>query len=281
MKNIILWVVISVAGLAGVTVGCYMTGGVTSAMVGMLGGIVMFMPVMMMLGVARTKGFLPLFQNLKENEKYVHFPDHFGRLKTLIVNTRHEGICHKKGVGVIDDKGTEYCWGDAPVSFGEPRLGMTIDVKNARYTELLEKDNDIEDYDSAVKEVLGERDYEEFCKRYRSGNIRPDIFYINSEIDFLLDKKFRNKLEKNVFGETWGFKNFIRWLKYAYHPQTLENAIDTEKVWVKQEAMGYRDVQRTGALAKAIIAIMFAVMVVVIVLSTVDLSNFMGLFGGG
>lgn len=281
MKNIVLWIVISIAGLAGIIVGCYFTGGVTSAMVGMLGGIVMVMPVMMMLGAAKSKGFLPLFQALGENEKYVHFPDHFGRLKTLIVNTRHEGICHKKGIGVIDDKGTEYCWGDDPCSFGEPKLGMTIDVKQARYTELLEEENKIEDYDAAIKEVLGEQDYKEFCKRYRSSNIRPDIFHINNELDFLLDKKFKDKLEKNVFGETWGFKNFIRWLKYAYHPQTLENAIDTEKVWVKQEAMGYRDVQRTSALAKAVIGIMFALMVIIIVLSTVDLSNFAHLFGGG
>lgn len=280
MKNVILWVVISLAGMVGCMLGGFFTGGVTGAMVGMFSGVIMFMPVMMMLGTAKNKGFLPLFQNLGENEKFVHFPDNFGRLKTLVVNTRHEGICHKKGLGVIDDKGTEYCWGDDPVSFGEPRLGMTIDVKNARWSELLEKDDGIEDYDNAIKEALGDKDYESFVKKYRKNNIRPDIYNINSELDFILDADLKDKLEKKVFGETWGFKNFLRFLKYAYHPQTLENAIDTEKVWVKQEAMGYRDVQRTGAWAKAVIGILFAVMVVLIVLSQVDLSNFANLFGG-
>jgi len=280
MKNIILWVVCSLAGLVGAVLGGYFFGGLNGAMIGMFAGIIQFMPVMMMLGTAKNKGFLPLFTDLGEFEKYVHFPDKFGRLKTLIVNTRHEGICHKKGIGIIDDKGTEYCWGDCPASFGEPKLGMTIDVKTAKYTDILEEDENIEDYDNAIKEVLGDDDYKNFVKKFRTEKIRPDIYEINKELDFLLDAKLKKKLEKEVFGETWGFKNYIRWLKYAYHPQTLENAIDTEKVWVKQEAMGYRDVQKTGAWAKAIIAIGFTIMIIIIVLSSVDLSNFANLFGG-
>ncbi len=280
MKNVVLWVVVSLAGMVGATIGGYFTGGITGAMIGMFAGVIMFMPVMMMLGTAKTKGFLPLFQNLGENEKFIHFPDNFGRLKTLVVDTRHEGVCYKKGLGLIDDKGTEYCWGNDPVGFGAPRLGVTVDVKEAKWSELLEQEDGIEDYDAAIKEALGDNDYKQFVKNYRQSNIRPDIYNINGELDFLLNADFKKKLEKKVFGETWGFKNFLRFLKYAYHPQTLENAIDTEKVWVKQEAMGYRDVQRTGAWAKAVIGIMFAIMVVLIVLSQVDLSNFAKLFGG-
>ena len=229
MKNVILWVVCSLGGLIGAVLGGYFFGGINGAMIGMFAGIIQFMPVMMMLGAAKNKGFLPLFDNLQEFEKYVHFPDKFGRLKTLIVNTRHVGICHKKGIGIIDDKGTEYCWGDSPASFGEPKLGMTIDVKTAHYTSKLEEDG-IEDYDQAIQEALGEEGYKKFLTQFRKDKIRPDIYEINKELDYILDADLKKKLEKEVFGETWGFKNFIRWLKYAYHPQTLENAIDTEKV---------------------------------------------------
>ena len=280
MKNIVLWMICSLGGLVGGVIGGYFFGGINGAMISMFAGIIMFMPVMMMIAFAKNGGFLLFFSNLDEDEKFILFPDKFGRLRAFITKTKHEGICHKKGIGLIDDKGTEYCLGDNPISFGEPKLGMTIDVKSAHYTEQLEKDG-IEDYDNAIKTVLGDDKYKNFVKKYREKTLRPDIYDINKEIDFLLDADFKDELEKEVFGETWGFKNFLRWLKYAYHPQTLENAIDTEKVWVKQEALGYRDVQKTGAMAKAVIAILFAVMIVVIVLSQIDLSNFGSLFGGG
>lgn len=275
MKNVIVWIFTSMGGIVGGTACGFFFGGTSGAMAAMLTGIIIAVPMFQMFGTAKSKGFLNFYVQLKDFEKRICFPDVFGKLHFLIVNTKHEGVCHKKDIGVIDDKGTEYSLGSEPISFGSPKSGYTIDVKNAHYTELLEKNRNIEDYEHAIQEALGETLYREFCKKYRKES-EPDIYQINKEIDWLLDQKFIKPLEEQLFGETWGFKNFLRFLKYNYHPQALENAINTEKIWVKQEAQGYKDVERTKAMWKGVVALIFAIVIGVVVLSSVDLSGLLG-----
>jgi hypothetical protein len=231
-----------------------------------------------MIGVARQKGFLPLYINLKtedgiKTEKFIAFPDNFGRLKIMIVNTRHEGICTKKGLGIIDDKGTEYAWGNEPFSFGEPKLGMTIPVKAARYTELLEKNRDIKDYDEAVKEYLGDTKYKNFVEKHRKIQ-DPDIFNINNELQNITDEPHsQNLLNEKIFGETWGFKNFAQFLKYAYNPIAMENVIETVKIWTKREQMGYKDTDKAMSRAKAVVMVIIGVIILVVVLTSIDLGK--------
>ena len=125
----------------------------------------MFIPVMQMISTSKAKGFMPLFLNLKEFEKFVHFPDKFGKMHTIIVNTKDEGVCYKKDMGFIDDKGTEYAWGTSRMSFADPKVGITVDVKNAHYTELLEKNRNIEDYEDALITFFGDTKYKDFCDK--------------------------------------------------------------------------------------------------------------------
>jgi len=279
MKNIVLWVMLSLAGFAFCFIGGFYFGGPYGSMTGFLAGMIMLMPLMQMIMVAKQKGFLPLYVELKNHEKFIHFPDNFGKLKTLIVNTKHEGVCHKKDIGFIEDKGTEFSWGKDPVSFANPKLGITIDIKNSTYTELLEKNRNIEDYDNAIEKFLGPEKYKLFCATHRK-NPEPDIHDINKELEDLLSQKPHDELNEKVFGETWGFRNFLRFLKYAYHPLAMDVAVSREKLWTRMEAEGYAESQKAISWAKAAVMIIFAFMIFLIVMSTLDLSSLGGMFGG-
>ena len=292
----------SIAALAlGIVLG-FLTGGITSAMSFMMIGLIQFVLVMQIIMIAKNKGFLPLFFNLREEkgikkEKFITFPDKFGRLRVLIMDIKHDGICGKKGLGIIDDKGTEYAWGNSPFSFGEPRMGVSVDVLAAMYIqqcrfEWLKKKKDkkvsaddmhtdeIDDYDAMIREYLGETKYVEFCNRFRK-NREPDIYEINEEIQYLIDQEtVENPFKTIVFGATWGFKDFLRYLKYAYHPQAMENAVDTEKIWTKREQMGYHNTNKAIEWAKAIILIIIELIILFTILSSLNLSNIGKLFGG-
>lgn len=278
MKIIALLLTAAVMGFALAFIGGFLFGGTMGMMFSMLSGLLMFMPIIQLIGIAKTKGFLPLYVNLQEHEKFIGFPDSFGRLKILIVNTRHEGICYKKNFGFIDDKGTEYAWGNSPFSLAMPKLGMTIDVKNAHYTELLEKNRKLQDYDDALRSYLGTEAYDTFCEKYRT-DTPPDIYDIYRELDRLIDEvKPNDNLEEKVVGETYGFKHFLRWLKYAFHPQSIENAIETEKIWTKRQQMGYKDVDKNISRAKAIVYVLFGLMIFIAVISSLNI-NLAGMLG--
>ena len=279
MLTIVMWILLAIGGFALSLVGGAYFGGAYGAMAGIGAGLLMLVPLMQMITIGKQKSFLPLFVSLKDHEKYLHFPDRFGKLKTMIVNTRHEGICHKKGIGFIDDKGTEFSWGGDPVSFGEPKLGMTVDIKNATFTELLEKNRSVKDYDEALQKYLGKETYNTFCDKYRTKD-KPDIYDINKELDTLINIKHPNdELKEKVFGETWSFANFCRFLKYAYHPLAMDIAVDSEKLWVKQEMMGYKDAEKAMGWAKAIVWILFGLMIFIAVLSSLNLQGLGNMFG--
>ena len=282
MLSIVLWIVLGLCGMIVGVLGGYYAGGGIGAGMGMMAGFLCLMPLLQMISIGKQKGFLPLYVTLKEFEKHIIFPDSFGKLKTMIVNTRHEGVCYKKGLGLIDDKGTEYSWGKDPCSFGVPKLGMTVDITNASYTDLLEKNRKIEDYDNAIKEYLGEDKYKIFCEKYRK-NDKPDIYAINKELDALINvENPKDSLSLKVFGETYSFKNFLRFLKYAYHPQALEVAMDQEKLWVRQEQLGYKNTDRAIGWAKAVLLVLFGLMIFFAVIGSlnIDFSNMFGMFGG-
>lgn len=279
MITVVMWVILCIGGFVLSVVGGFFFGGAYGAMAGMGAGFLMFMPVMQMITIGKQKGFLPLYVGLKDNEKYVHFPDKFRKLKTIIANTRHEGVCYKKGIGFIDDKGTEFSWGGDPASFGIPKLGMTAEIKNASFTELLEKNRDIKDYDEAIRKYLGDEKYKVFCEKYRNIE-KPNIHDINKELDALINvEKPADPLVEKVFGETWSFANFARFLKYAYHPLAMDIAVDSEKLWVKQEMMGYKDADRAMGWAKAVVWVLFGLMIFISVLSSLNIKGFGSMFG--
>lgn len=278
MSTIALYILFSIMGIVLGFIGGYFSGGIMGVMMSLFSGMMIFMPIMMIIGYAKNKGFLPLFKNLKEFEKYAMFPDTFGKLKFLVMNQIYDGMLFKKGIGLIDDKGTEFAFGNDKGSFALPRLGVTIDFKNIHYNSLLQKDDGIKDYDEAIRQYLGDNKYQIFLEKFRK-NPKPDIYDINQELQWLKDQEPNDSLEKTVFGETVDFRDNLQSLKYIYNPISMENAVDTVKIWTKREQLGYKDVDKQRNLAKTVVTILFAVMVFLIVMSVVDWSQLGGLFG--
>lgn len=279
--TIVKWFILGILGMVTGFGGGYLTGGMGGAMFGSVAAILGFYPALQMFGVAKNKNFLTLYVPLKDKEKYIHWPDKFGKLHTMIVQMKHEGIAYKKGSGFIDDKGTEYSWGDDPCSFAEPTSGYTYDVAAAQYTSILGKEDDIKNYDEAIKEYLGTEKYKVFQQKFRKKQ-KPDIYDINEEIDYLYTiEKPNNMLEKIIFWQTYSFKHYLDFLRYNYNPTRLENGIETEKIWVKQEMEGLSEPTRVMAWAKGIAIVLFVVMIVIIALSSIDMSSFIGMFTGG
>lgn len=279
MNVVSMYVLVAILGLCLSFIGGYISGGTLGMMMGMFSGLIIFMPVMMMIGYAKNKGFLPLFRALKDFEKFIFFPDKFGRIKILVMNIIHDGILQKKKLGLIDDKGTEFALGSDKMSIALPRKGTTVDLKDIHYFSLLKKEKGVEDYDDAIKHYLGETVYMEFCEKFRK-NIKPDIYDINAELQWLIDHEFpKDKLNQDMFGETVDFTDELQHLKYIYNPVSMENAVDTEKIWTKREQMGYKDVDKKMSTAKAVVYILFGVMVFLIVMSVIDWSQLGALFG--
>jgi len=278
MKNLAVWIAISIAGIVLGFIGGFITGGIEGMMMGLFAGIIMIIPIMQMIATSKFKGFLPLFFNIDDKQKFVHFPDSFGRIKTLVMDIKHDGVLYKKGIGYIDDKGSEYAWGNNICAFAIPRLGVTIDWNAAQYTHKLKEDG-VTDYEDGVRLYLGGKKYLGFGKKHRM-NKKPDIDNINQELDDLItEKNPEDSLERDVVGETVDFRDFASFLKYAYHPVSMENAIDTEKIWTKREQLGYKDVDRNVSRAKAIVYILFGAMIFIAVLSAMDFSTISGIFG--
>lgn len=278
-KTIVKWFAYALAGMVlGFVLG-YLVGGIPGAFVGLMSSILPTFALMQMFMVAKDKNFLTLFVPLGENQKYIHYPDKFGKLHTIIVDIKHKGVAYKKGFGMIDDKGSEYSWGDDPVSFGDPTSGYTVSTKAAQYCGLLHREEKLNGYDDAIKTYLGKDEYTKFKEKFRK-EPRPDIYNINDEIEYLLHIKPEKELQKIVFLETYDFKDFLLFLKYNYNPIRLDAAVETEKIWVKQEAMGYKDPQRAMNIAKAVAIVLFVLMIIIIVLSSVDLTGFLGMLGG-
>lgn len=283
MRNIVMWISLCLAGLGlGVILG-FMMGGLYVAIVYIFSGIIMFVPLMQMIGVAKNRRFLQLFFNLEEEngikkEKFIAFPDQFGRINILIAKIIHKGICFIKGLGVIDDKGTEYAFGDAPVSFGEPYRGYTINAKSAAYHAKLHEDEGINTYDEMIQKYLGPELYKVFYNRFRVNNPEPDAEMIQKELDWLQSTIPKSKLEKTVFGETWGFKDDINFLKYNYHPQSMKNAIENEKIIQKKIDLGYKDTDKAMSRAKAIVLVIIGIIIFLAVASSLDWSKIFGMF---
>jgi len=286
LKSLIIWIGMSIGGVILGFVGAFLFGNPIAAMFAMMGGFIAVLPLFMMISKAAQKKFLPLYETLNDKQKFIHYPDKFGKLGTMIVDIKHPGILSKKGIGIIDDKGTEYAWGKDPVSFSEPENGLTIDIPAAQYTHLLRKEENILDYEQMIKEYLGEAEYKKFFDKFRL-NPKPDWIAIEEELEYLKnfkpipDKDNPDKFKKIVFGTTWGIDNFMAYLKYALNPLRVDTAIKTEVLLAKQEAAGYKDQSRALSWGKAIMLVLLGLAIFFAIMSALNLGNIGSIFGMG
>jgi len=286
MRNTTLYIMMGLGGLGFTTIMGYFTGQEMGVMAGLLGGIICFIPLIQLILTAKTKGFLPFFWNLEEEngikkEKYCLIPNKFGRLTLIVAKIVGKDTLFAKRLGLIDDKGTEYAFGNSPLSFIQPRLGFTKNIKSAQYHSLLRRKKDIDDYEEAIKKYLGPEQYKTFESRFRQ-NPEPDANDINDEIQYLRNiKEPADPLGLTVFGETYTWDDDLSYFQYNYLPDTMQNFVDNEKINVRREEMGYKDPQKSIAWAKAVAIVVIAVVILLAVLSSLDLSKIGALFGGG
>lgn len=315
MNVVVLYVTMGVFGIAIGIGGGYFVGGTNGMIIGMFSGLIPFMAVMQIIGFAKTKGFLPLYKNLNEDEEYAWVPNKMNKIRLFIMKKKHKDLLYRKGLGIFENKGTEFNFGNNPMCFAFPESGYTVDFRNIHYFSLLEKDDGVDDYEECIKEYLGEDKYKIFCKNFRE-NPKPDYYDIDNEIQWLINNKpktngittdeksfaelcqdYKNKkidsdtiftvknkienkgniLNKNVFGQTVDFSNRLKYLRYNYDPISSENATEREKIISLKEGMDYRDESKAINRAKAAAMILISVAIFIIILTSVDLSS---LFGG-
>lgn len=303
MRNTTIFMVMSIAGFSIAVAFGYVTGDITGAMGGIIAGIFCLLPTFELIMIANNKRFLPLFWNLEEEngikkEKYVFIPDTFGRIRLAVAQMVSDGVLFIKKKGLIDDKGSEYMFGNSPVSFVQLRLGFTKNLKQSQYHHLLknrhlfnkqgerrkdtdEKLDDINYWDEAVKKYLGHEKYIEFCKLFRN-NPEPDSAAIQAELQWLKDiKNPADQLAIVVAGETLTFHDDIEFFQYNYLPEYMKVYVEQVKINVRREEQGYKDPSKAMNWAKAAAIILIVVMVVIIALASVDLSKLGSFFGIG
>jgi hypothetical protein len=290
MRNTTWYMLGSLGGLAFTTVMGYYTGQGMGAMAGMLGGVISFIIVAVIITQAKSKGFLPLFWNLEmenniKKEKYCFVPNKFGKLRIIVAKMVADGVIFIRRYGLIDDKGTEYNFGNSPLSFVLPNFGFTKDLVQSQYHHKLRKDKNINDWDEAIKKYLGEgsQTYKLFLDKFRS-NPEPNAKAIQDELQWLKDiKNPADPLELKVCGETVSFHDDIDFFKYIYHPQQMKVFVENEKMNVKLREQGYHEDagKKWMSMAKAAAIIIIVIMVALLALSQVDLSHIGNLFGGG
>jgi hypothetical protein len=286
MRNTTIYMVMSLAGMAFCITMGWMTGAEMGAVSGMMGGIICLIPTIQLILQAKQKGFLPFYWNLEEEngmkkEKYCIVPNKFGKLRIIVAKMVSDGVIFIKRFGLIDDKGTEYTFGNSPLCFVLPGLGFTKNIPSSQYHHLLKKEKDINDWDEAVKKYLGAEKYKEFCKSFRVKS-EPDSNDIQAELQYLKDVRYpADPLALKICGETVTFHNDIDFMKYNYHPQVMKVFVENEKMNVKLREQGYKDPGKAMSYAKAAAVILIVVMVVIIALASVDLSQLGSFFGGG
>jgi len=268
MFLVTFWFLLAVSGLIISFVGSLISllyNPTIGIMTTMMGGMMMLVPVLQVTGVIKKFKLVPFFMALKKFEEITLFVNERFQIFPIVVNTKHEGIIQQKELGLIEDKGSPLTWGDIPCSISLQGLGVTLNLKIAQYSANLSKTRNLNSYEEAIKKYLGPAKYTEFFNKFRR-NPKPDILDINRELHYLIHvNKPNDPLMENILGETIDFRHFCNYLIYAYHPRSSQNAMDAEKIWVKKEAMAYKETDKVGSIGKLIFVIVIAIIIFIIV----------------
>lgn len=283
MQRIPLFITMGIFGMALSVVGGFIPFPM-SIMVCMFGGFICLMAILQVIGIAKQKNFLMLYKDLEDNEKYIWIPDKNNKLYLTIMKSDHKDVLFHKAIGLFEDKGTEFLFGKDKMSFVFPESAYTADLKNVHYFSMLKKKDGLESWDDCVKKYLNQEDYGLFVKLFRHGNVEIDFEHISRELDWLINRKPSDELKAMIRGESIDFRSRCKWLKYNYDPASADNATEAEKIAVWKQLSNYKEsheeYKKYGAIAKAVMIIIFGIVLAIVVLSSVDLSNFIGLFGG-
>ncbi len=282
MSRIVMFIMLALFGFV-LSVLSGFVGYPFGIMLGAFGGLLPFMAIIQIIGIAKGKGFLTLFKDISKDEKFIWVPDRDNKIHLTIMKYSNKGILYLKGVGLFEDKGTSFLFGRDKMGFALPESGYTLDLVSEHYFSLLKKDNGLNDWDSCVKQYLSEDDYAKFRTMFRHPGREPNLYKINEELDWLAERVPKDKLEKQICGQTVDFRSRCMWLKYNYDPGAAENATDLEKIRMLKLATDYKDekdFQKYKSIGMMIVMIILGIVILISVLSALDFSNLFGMFGG-
>ena len=271
-KTMISWLLTTGGGAAliigGIILGPSIGGQVVSVMFAVFGIALLIYPNMQIVGQVKKARLFPFLAGCGEDEQVTLFTDLRNRIAPVLVNNKHEGILHKKHMGIIEDKGTPLTWADTgiPVSISLQKCGITVDLKSAQYQSKLERKGML-DYEDSLKRFLGPAQYTVFAGKFRN-SVEPQYEEISKELEYLLAQEPNDPLVEKVCGETVNFKHFLNWLKYAYHPLSAENAVVSEILETKRESMADKDSQKMLSYGKLVITILIGLGIFVVILAT-------------
>lgn len=281
MKQLWTWIAMIGGGASIVVIGSILQiDKILSVMMAAMGLVVVLMPIIQIFGQLKKARVIPFLIGTKENEHITLCADRRNRLSPILMTNKYEGVLHKKGAGIMEDKGTPLTWADTgiPISVSNLKSGTTIDLMKAQYTSQL-AGNGLLEYEDAIKKYLGPAKYTNFCKTFRE-KVDPDYNDIVRELNHLLNEEPNDPLAELVIGETINFKDFLGYLKYIYTPLSTENAIDAEIIQTRREAAAYKDAKSMQGWGKIILVVLIGVGILLVLLAAVG-PNLGSMFGGG
>jgi len=272
MSIFMMWLLMAMIGMGACIFGAVI-GPPIGVAICLMGGFMMLFPIINLISEVKKKGLLPIIRGVGDNEKLSFFITDNNEMIPIPFNNKNEGILQRNGIGMIEDKGTTLVWGDTPVVLIKQGCGVGIDLRQAQYISQLTS-NGIEDYEAAIKQYLGPAKYVDFCNKFRV-NPQPDELDIKRELQYLVRiNEPHDPLSQKVIGESINFKNWGRFLEYAYNPISAINAYEGVKIAMKRENMQYnKGEDKAMGFAKAFAVIAIVVVIVLVALQNIDLKG--------
>lgn len=282
MKELFGNIIMSIFGLIMILFASSGLLGIYGIILGFIGGTLMLIPILKDISIIIGEGLTIFWKPKKIGEKISCTITRSGKLLFLPVEDKHEGLLYYKDKFFADDKGDQLQTAsgrDACLILAG--LGTTLNTRMTGYTNILKKEENINNYDDAVKKYLGPAKWQLFQQKYRGKQQPKDKYTVHKELDFLLDEKPVDELKEKIAGETIAFRGFIQYLKYAYNTLAVENAIDRERIDIMDRMNDYSQKAKNAiSYAIAFIIIMVGLGVAAYIFSGVDMGGMLNFFGG-
>jgi len=282
MKEIFINIMMAIFGLIFIIFGSTGLLGIFGIFFGFIGGMLMFIPIFRDIGIITGEGLLPFWKAKKPGEKISFTITRNGKILFLPVVDKHEGVLYYNGKFFANDQGEPLqtrSGRDACLSISG--LGITLSPKMMGYVGALRKNQNIPNYDEAIKKYLTPADYQTFLMKFRGKNNPKNRFEVEQEIDFLIKKEPKDFLKEHIIGETFAFRDFLHYLRYAYNTLSVKNAIERERLDIMQRMDDYSAKAKQAInYAIAFIIIMVGLGIAAYIFSGVDMGGMLNFFGG-
>lgn len=282
MKEVFINIMLAVFGFILIIFGSTGILGIYGVLLGFFGGILMFVVIVKDIGVILNEGLLPFWRPKKKGEKISFTLTRTGKLVFIPVIDKYDGVLYYNGKFFANDVGDSVQTAsgrDACLSL--LGLGVTLSPKQMAYTAWLDEEKKCSSYDKTIEKALGDVKYKAFLSKFRGKHAPKDKFGVKAELDFLLSENLADELKTEIVGETYSFRHFIHYLKYAYNTLSIQNAIERERLDIMQRMDDYSAKAKNAInYAIAFIIVMVGLGIAAYIFSGVDMGGMLNFFGG-